>query len=105
MRLLRSGDLSGFGRLLFQSHESSRVNYENSCPELDKLVDTARRVHGVRGSRLTGGGWGGATLTVMDPHATDAFAATIRQSYTLPTGEQPPLYTASIVDGAAVVTA
>ena len=61
MGLLESGDLSGFGRLLFQSHESSRVNYENSCPELDKLVETARRVDGVHGSRLTGGGWGGAT--------------------------------------------
>lgn len=103
MDLLEEGDLSGFGELLFQSHESSRINYENSCPELDKLVDTARRVDGVRGSRLSGGGWGGATLTVMDHDATDAFAATIKESYTLPSGEEPPIYTASIVDGAAVI--
>jgi len=63
---LRHGDLAAFGELMFQSHESSRVNFENSTPELDLLVATARQTPGVLGARLSGGGFGGATINLVE---------------------------------------
>ncbi len=63
---LRSGDGGAFGELMFASHESSRVNFENSTPELDTLVELARGEKGVLGSRLTGGGFGGATISLVE---------------------------------------
>jgi galactokinase len=66
MEALRGGDLAGFGRLMFASHESSRVNFENSCPELDDLVAAARGTPGVYGARLSGGGFGGATINLVE---------------------------------------
>ncbi len=58
--LLKSGDLAGFGQLMFDSHESSRTMFENSCEELDAVVDAAKKIPGVLGARLSGGGFGGA---------------------------------------------
>jgi galactokinase len=63
---LRRGDIARFGQLMFDSHESSRHNFENSCPELDILVDAARRTPGVHGARLSGGGFGGATINLVE---------------------------------------
>src|SRR5271156_2544738 len=63
---LRKGDVARFGELMFASHESSRVNFENSCPELDQLVETARKTPGVYGARLSGGGFGGATINLVE---------------------------------------
>ena len=67
---LASGDLEGFGRLMFESHESSIRNFENSCPELDFVVATARKLPGVLGARLSGGGFGGSAAILI--HARDA---------------------------------
>jgi galactokinase len=64
--ILRHGDIARFGELMFASHESSRVNFENSCPELDQLVETARQTPGVYGARLSGGGFGGATINLVE---------------------------------------
>ncbi|MCE0523480.1 MAG: galactokinase [Methylacidiphilales bacterium] len=63
---LRKGDIARFGELMFASHESSRVNFENSCPQLDRLVETARKTPGVYGARLSGGGFGGATINLVE---------------------------------------
>ena len=63
---LERGDLETFGRLMFESHESSRVYFENSCPELDQLVEAARKTPGVYGARLSGGGFGGATINLVE---------------------------------------
>ncbi len=63
---LRRGDFVRFGELMFASHESSRVNFENSCPELDQLVEAARKTPGVYGARLSGGGFGGATINLVE---------------------------------------
>jgi galactokinase len=63
---LRKGDIAAFGKLMFASHESSQKNFENSCPELDTLVDAARKTPGVYGARLSGGGFGGATINVVE---------------------------------------
>lgn len=61
---LEGADMQAFGELMFESHESSRVNFENSLPEQDLLVDFAREA-GVPGARLTGGGWGGSTIAMV----------------------------------------
>ena len=71
-RALREGRLEEFGRLMFESHESSRVNFENSCPELDLLVATARQTPGVLGARLSGGGFGGATINLVEKGREEA---------------------------------
>jgi galactokinase len=68
---LRRGDLEQFGQLMFVSHESSRRNFENSCPELDQLVETARKTPGVYGARLSGGGFGGATINLVEKGRED----------------------------------
>ncbi len=68
---LRHGDLARFGQLMFESHESSRFNFENSCPELDHLVATARQTPGVYGARLSGGGFGGATINLIEKGRED----------------------------------
>jgi len=68
---LKTGDLTAFGELLFQSHQSSIDNFENSCPELDIVVEAARKA-GALGARLSGGGFGGAAIVMV--YANDAQA-------------------------------
>ena len=63
---LRKGDIARFGELMFASHESSIKNFENSIPELDLLVEAARKTPGVYGARLSGGGFGGATINLVE---------------------------------------
>ena len=63
---LRKGNLARFGELMFESHQSSIHNFENSVPELDRLVDAARKTPGVYGARLSGGGFGGATINLVE---------------------------------------
>src|SRR5262249_1859910 len=64
-RALRDGDLPQFGQYMLQSHESSRAHFRNSPPELDLLVQSARRPPACLGARLTGGGFGGATINLV----------------------------------------
>jgi galactokinase len=100
--MLESGDMPGFGHLLYLSHESSRMNFENSCPELDTLVDIARSVKGVYGSRLSGGGFGGATLTVIPAGVRAEFETVMPQQYAARTGRKTAVHIAAIADGAAI---
>ena len=102
--LLKKGDMKTFGKLLYESHESSRVNFENSCRELDLLVDIARKIPGVYGSRLTGGGFGGATLTFLQNGARRLFEKTIMTEYNRQTGREAVIHFASVADGAQVIS-
>jgi len=63
--LIHRGDIVGLGELLDQSHESSRLDFENSCEELDRLVEIARAIEGCLGARLIGGGFGGSTVNLV----------------------------------------
>ena len=76
-----SGDLAAMGKLLVESHRSLQHDYEVSCAELDFLVDTALNVEGVYGSRMTGGGFGGCTVTMLSPDAIAPFRETIASAY------------------------
>lgn len=70
--LLAKGDLRSFGSLMFESHESSRLHFENSCPELDFIVETAKTMPAVFGARLSGGGFGGSALLLVNINDTAA---------------------------------
>lgn len=91
--ILRAGDATGFGKLMTQSHESSRQNFENSTPELDTLVEIATSVPGVFGARLTGGGFGGAIVAMADSSTAEESSRQITTRYKALTGH----------DGAALV--
>src|SRR6185295_2589251 len=100
-RALREDDHRQFGEYMFQSHESSRDFLKNSCAELDLLVDLARKHPGCLGARLTGGGFGGATINLVMYHQAENFMATIARQYQERTGHQIKPMVCQIVDGAA----
>jgi galactokinase len=78
---LSRGDLTEFGRLMYESHRSLRDDFEVSCAELDTLVEIARGVEGVYGSRMTGGGFGGCTVSLVDVDRVDALREAIQAGY------------------------
>ena len=97
---LRAGELSTFGGLMALSHQSLRDDYEVSCQELDLMVEFARRAPGCVGARMTGGGFGGATINLVASEAVDEFTTKVRQSYADATNIQPEIYVCSAADGA-----
>jgi galactokinase len=99
---LRTGDAAAIGALMFASHESSRTNFENSTPELDMLVDVARSLPGVLGSRLTGGGFGGGTVTLVHAAEAQRVAEQMRSAYAQRSGYAGAPFVCRIADGAAV---
>jgi galactokinase len=84
---LEQGDLAKFGALMYQSHESLRDDYEVSVPEIDALVAIARELPGCYGSRITGGGFGGSTVSIVKVGAVDAFAAELAARYRQQVGD------------------
>jgi galactokinase len=94
-------DLAQFGRYLFESHASSRDSFKNSCPELDLLVDLARAHPACLGARLTGGGFGGATLNLVHASQADDFQRQVGRQYQERTGRPPQSWVCQVVDGAA----
>jgi galactokinase len=99
-RALRSGDLEQFGQYMFQSHESSRDFFRNSCPELDLLVEIARRSPGCLGARLTGGGFGGATINLVRREQLKEFNEAVRASYYQQSGRSMTPLVCEVVNGA-----
>jgi galactokinase len=89
---LERGDLLQFGKLMYSSHESLRLDYEVSCRELDLLVSIASRCDGVFGARMTGGGFGGCTVNLVAPDSVDQFITTISREYEKETAIRPNLY-------------
>ena len=98
---LRRGDGAAFGTLMFASHDSSRRNFENSTPELDALVDLAHEEPGVLGSRLTGGGFGGATISLVEADHAEEIACHLEERYAAQTGNHGKAYLCESADGAA----
>lgn len=100
--LLDSGDLDSVGDLLYQSHRSSSLNFENSTLALDLLVELTRDFSGIYGARLTGGGFGGAILAMTNEHFSEADAQQIVQRYTeqSPDAPQPSYLQLRTSDGA-----
>lgn len=91
---LKSGNMQAFGQLLYASHASLRDDYEVSCKELDILVEIAHGLPGVYGSRMTGGGFGGCTVSLVLSEQVETFKANMLQAYASQTGKQADIYIA-----------
>ncbi|HOT97569.1 MAG TPA: galactokinase [bacterium] len=89
---LRNGDLVGFGELMNASHDSLRFDYEVSCLELDTMVEIARSLPGCLGARMTGGGFGGCTVNLVEKEHVERFCQEIAAQYHQCTGLEPALY-------------
>lgn len=92
IQLLDAGDALGFGRLMYAGHASLRDLYEVSIPELDLLVASAALLPGCLGARLTGAGFGGCTVNLVEESAAPAFIAQLKQKYLQGTGKQADVY-------------
>jgi len=102
---LATHDLVRFGRLMFESHESSQVNFENACPELDCLVAAARRIPGVMGARLSGGGFGGSVVVLVHPRDAETAGAALTNAYAATFGNPCDVRVIRPSAGATVVQA
>ena len=102
--ILRDGDMKKFGQLLYDSHESSRVNFENSTPELDYLVELSKSIPGCIGARLSGGGFGGITIHLVKAEEAEKYCSRICAAYKIQTGIDAEHFICSIGDGAEVFT-
>jgi galactokinase len=99
---LASGRLAEFGALMHASHASLRDDYEVSCPELDVMADIVTELDGVFGARMTGGGFGGCVVALLDAAAaTDAVRQTIAERYEGRTGRRPDVWLATAGEGAS----
>ncbi|KAL2077920.1 hypothetical protein ACEWY4_025605 [Coilia grayii] len=97
---LRQEDYTEFGRLMVESHNSLRDQYEVSCKELDELVNAAMEVDGVYGSRMTGGGFGGCTVTLLQAHSVEEAKQHIMERY----NGSPSFYITTPSEGARVLS-
>lgn len=97
---LAKGNMEAFGKLMFESHESSKQYFENSCEELDFLVETAKTIPGCLGARLSGGGFGGATINLVKANAVEVFTQAITKSYQGKYGTAPLVLATEACDGA-----
>ena len=96
---LECGDLHAFGKLMLESHRSLRDDFEVSCSELDLMVKLAEPMEGVYGTRMTGGGFGGCTIALVEAACVEAFKRTVQEGYERSTGCKPEIYVCSAADG------
>ena len=97
---LKNNDVELFGKLMNASHQSLRDDYEVSCEEIDILVDLAQAMPGVLGSRITGGGFGGCTVSIVKNDTVDRFVEEIGKAYQEKVGHEAEFYVVEIGDGA-----
>src|ERR1700687_74191 len=98
------GDVQAFGHLQRPSHPSLRGHFEVSCSELDLMVELAEQAEGVYGTRMTGGGFGGCTIALVEAACVEAFKRTVHEGYERSTGCKPEIYICSAADGVGEVT-
>jgi galactokinase len=97
---LKMHDMKSFGRLMYDSHRSLRDDYDVSCRELDLMVDIAQKIPGVYGARMTGGGFGGCTVNLVEAEAVDQFIAIVKQEYERATAGTPEVHVCVAAQGA-----
>jgi len=103
VQALKENDIETFGRLMNASHISLRDDYEVSCEEIDMLVDLAWETKGVIGARITGGGFGGCTVNIIENESVDHFVETVGKAYEEKVGHEAEFYIVDIGDGAHVL--
>jgi len=97
---LKANNIEEFGKLMNESHISLKNDYEVSCEEIDILVDLAWEIPGVIGSRITGGGFGGCTVSIVKNDAVDTFIEKVGNGYKEQTGNTAEFYVVEVGDGA-----
>lgn len=103
VEMLENNDIEGFGQLMYASHDSLRDDYEVTGKELDTLVELAREQEGVLGSRMTGAGFGGCTVTIIRNDSIDAFVEEVGEKYAERIGYPADFYVVSIGEGAGKI--
>ncbi len=101
---LKKGDIATFGRLMCESHKSLRDDYEVTGLHLDTMAEEAWKIPGVLGSRMTGGGFGGCTVSLVRDEAIPEFIEKVGAAYEAKTGIKPDFYIAEIGDGARKIS-
>ena len=101
--MLNVGELSDFGNLLFESHESSRNNFENSCSELDEIINIAQNSPLCLGARLSGGGFGGITIHLVKDNDLEAYMSYVEQAYYEKFDTQPMMFSCKSAQGASLL--
>ena len=99
-KALEQHDMSEFGKLMAQSHASLRDDYEVSSRELDIMVEIAQKQRGVFGARMTGGGFGGCTINLVEASQAESFRDNVDKEYERATGLSPEIYVSTAADGA-----
>lgn len=99
---LRKGDIELFGSYLYASHASSRTNFENSCPELDYLVEVSKSIPGCIGARLSGGGFGGISIHLVKKEMADEYRKRIAEAYKVQVGKKPQTFICGVGSGAGI---
>jgi galactokinase len=102
-RALEAGDFGACGRAMNASHISMRDDFEITCPEVDMLAGLAQTVNGVYGSRMTGGGFGGCTITLLEEWAVDKASQMLIDGYRIGMGRDVDLYVCTPSDGARLI--
>jgi galactokinase len=100
---LRHVDLARFGQLMYQSHNSLNHDYEVSCRELNLMVSLARNIPGVYGARMTGGGFGGCTINLVEREAVTEFQTSVAREYEKLTDLSPQIFASSAAGGAVAL--
>ena len=102
-RALEAGDFLACGRAMNASHVSMRDDFEITCPEIDALVGLAQRVDGVYGSRMTGGGFGGCTVSLVEADAVDRASRMMIDGYRVATGLESEIFACAPSGGAGLI--
>ncbi|MCX7046156.1 MAG: galactokinase [Candidatus Sumerlaeota bacterium] len=105
VKAMQAGDARAFGQLMNQSHTSLRNDFEVSCPQLDIMADIAQKTPGCFGARMTGAGFGGCAVALVDKAQVEAFVKTVHARYQQATNLEPHLYVCQPTAGAQVVYA
>jgi len=101
VRALRQSDFETLGRLMSESHDSLDADYQVTSPELNIMVAIARELPGFLGARMTGGGFGGSTVSLARAEHAETFASELARRYEAATGRRPDVYICRASDGAA----
>jgi galactokinase len=100
---LKAGNLELFGHMMYESHDSLKNDYEVSCIELDAIVNTARKVPGILGARMTGAGFGGCAVVLAEPKGVERFVQRMEDVYHEKFGRKPEIYVCTAEDGAGEI--
>jgi galactokinase len=98
---LQSSNISRFGQLMYLSHDSLDRDYEVSCYELNLMVDLARNMEGVYGARMTGGGFGGCTINLVESKLVPEFQTKVAREYEKRTALLPQVFVSQLAGGAS----